>query len=753
MPAASGESPPEAGGRGRARRLILWVLLPYLLLVGLRLLLSANLDCPLKPDELGYLGNARYLATGSGLVDPAGRHAYKVGYPLLLIPAFLLTDDPIGGFKAAQVLNAFLLSLVYPAAFLLAGRLAPSLARVDRLLLALCVSLYPAALLYSTTAMSANAFVPAFFLLLLAAMAALERPRAWSWAAFGAATVVLYAIHERAIGVVACALGTALLHLWRGSPGRRAPALAFFAAAPGAWLLLRAVEVPGSRWHTGSQSLQVLRGALANPETLLVTAAGQLWYLGLATLGSLFAGTLLLALARRRLATLAAVPGLFWPLLYGSAAAVFATSVLFNVVRWDQARFTHWVYGRQNESVLLPLLLVALLALRGAGDGRRWRDLAARGESQTAPRADLFRSLWSTEHFHPGLLASVLGTGLAIAAATAVLRYFWSPSVGPPYSFGASSLPIFSQPLGWGILRSTAVWGVGFLLLAALFARRWRWGVAALSLFFAVSTAVTYRDSWARRYPVAAGQRQLAGLVERFDPQRRVILHDRRVRPFHFHYYNLTYFLPDFAFRRLGERTLPTGDLVLSGGLDVGRSYPGARLAGLENFAARRTGYIHSLWVLPGPLQDALDRRGWLLPAEFPGRLDAEALRSELQPLEDPAGSPWNPGEERTLRLEAAHRGSTPWPHRGGLGSAGHGVGLAAVWVRAGTREMAARQWADLPRMLYPGDSAALEIRLQAAGAGGPLPAGAYRIRLAIAQESPESTTAAGLEVAVEVGE
>ena len=44
--------------------------------------------------------------------------------------------------------------------------------------------------------------------------------------------------------------------------------------------------------------------------------------------------------------------------------------------------------------------------------------------------------------------------------------------------------------------------------------------------------------------------------------------------------------------------------------------------------------------------------------------------------------------------------------HLGGTISGEHGVGLTAAWIPAGGGEATARQWADLPRMLYPGESA-----------------------------------------------
>ncbi|MEE8525495.1 MAG: hypothetical protein V3T72_16280, partial [Thermoanaerobaculia bacterium] len=209
-----------------------FILIPYLLLVALRLCLAWPVDVPVTGDELKFLGQARYLATGSDQVDPRMKTLYRVGYPALLVPAFLFDTDPAGAFKRVQVINAFLMSLIYPLAFHLAGRLRET-NRVDRMLIAVCVSLYPAAMLYSTTAMSANAFLPAFFVYTATAAAALARPCWWRWLACLAAAGCLAMIHERAAAIAGIALLTLVGHLLlasrrRSSGHRRAVSYLFW---------------------------------------------------------------------------------------------------------------------------------------------------------------------------------------------------------------------------------------------------------------------------------------------------------------------------------------------------------------------------------------------------------------------------------------------------------------------------------------------------------------------------------------------
>ena len=529
------KNPAPASGGPESRPGKAWalcLLLTYLALVAGKLVLAVGLDTPLVPDEVVYLGNARYLATGEGLVDDTGRHAYKIGYSVLLVPAFWFASDGVGGFKAAQVINAFLLSLVFPAAYLLAGRLAPRLAAVDRWLIALCVSFYPAAVVYSTTAMSINAFLPAFFLFVLAGHEALARSRWWGWAAFAGATVFLYSVHEKAIGIVVVATLIATFHLFRASAGPTRSA-AFFLAAPVAVGMMRLLEVPGSRWHTRSQSLAVLQGVLSEPGKLLVTLAGHLEYLGLATFGVLMMGTLFVLLRFRRARESGTsvdlgveAPWAFWGLLYGAVGSVFAISVLFNVVRWPEVRFTQWVYGRHNENVVLPLVVFTLVLLRKAQEAEHRRELHLAG----------------------------LGSLGLFAALTGILWWFWTPSVGPAYNLSATGISVFSwllRTFGWGLAPAVVL--LVLVALGALFSARWRWGVIALTVCFAGSTFATYEDRWRERYVEKEQQRQLVHLVHRIEevhePAERTILRHRDGKLFHFHYYNTSYFLPEYSFR------------------------------------------------------------------------------------------------------------------------------------------------------------------------------------------------------------
>lgn len=591
----------------RRRHLWLALVLPCVVLCAVHLALATTVEVPQKGDELVYLGNARYLATGEGLVDPTGRDPYKIGYSLLLLPAFWLDASPLGGFAWVQVINSLLLTALYPALFVLARRLAPTLKLLDHVLLASCLSCYPAVLLYGTTAMSENAFLPLFAWLVAVAHKALQGQRGRDWAMLAVLTMFLYFVHERALGILLTVSGvvalTGFLELRRGT--RRWGWVLYPTMAMMTYGALRAVEVPGSRWQTGTRGSGFVRQALALPESLVATFAGHLWYLTLATVGCLGLGLILRWLESRQPGTenpsSRAVP-LFWWLLAGSAGSVLAVSTIFLAQR-DEAQFTHWVYGRYCEGVLLPVMLVALLALQSLSV-----DTLPLQRTPSLQRTLPFR--------RKGLaLVSVVMAvvTLAVVILAVVLVGLWTQAMGIAYSFNTTSLPIFNLPLGAGIFRSTAV----FLGIAAAlwltFLWRWRVGLVGLSIFFLLSTAVTLRDSWAERAAETARQHSLADLVRQLDPPHQVILHEPQGKVHHFHFYNLSYFLPEYRFVIFGKKVQesPPGELVLSSDLDFARRHPGSRLLASERMPPISPGYTQSLWVLPGSFSRYLEGRGY----------------------------------------------------------------------------------------------------------------------------------------------
>jgi hypothetical protein len=134
-------------------------LLPFLVLVAIHLLSGLQMEQPtILADELGYLGNARYLAGTAHLPDMRETQFVHFGYSLFLLPAFWLFAEPVSSYKTAITINALLASCLYfPLHFILISFL--DVPRSPARWIAFSCCLYPSLILYSSFAWSENAFI------------------------------------------------------------------------------------------------------------------------------------------------------------------------------------------------------------------------------------------------------------------------------------------------------------------------------------------------------------------------------------------------------------------------------------------------------------------------------------------------------------------------------------------------------------------------------------------------------------------
>lgn len=697
------------GGPWGRKHAVLFLLLPYLLSVALRIFLSLPLEAPMVVDELGYLGNARFLATGAGLVEPAGRAAYKLGYSLFLVPVFLIESDPGAAYRLALVVNALLISTVYPVIFVFLGQLRPRLTLPQRALAAAAVGLYPPAVLYPLSAMSDSALMPAYCGYALALFAAVEKPRWWKWAAVGALAALLYAIHERTVGILLLtAAGALVLPAFRGwrSPAPWCALPAAAAVAAGVRLLS-----PRGASYPRTRSGEVLDRAFADLGAPIVEALGQGVYLALSSLGlPLLALALALVLGLRREPLLAGGRP-FWLLLLGGGLSAFAISTLF-MASAGQSNLTYLLYGRYNEGVLLPFLAVALALCHGLSEGpaQRWSLAAA------------------------AAAASVVGaTAAGLVAATRSDLFQQAP-----YYFNVlATFPLVD--LGLGSPGKLAwVLALLFAAVALSFAVRWEVGVWLVLIVFGAAALHVYQGFWKPFSGAKARQHELARVVRELPERPERLLYDRRAFP-SFHYYNYSYFLPGIALPRVDSGpelpAEPTADLLISSRPDPAQALPGARLVAMENVPSDFGRYFQYLWVLPGELQSRLADRGWLFPAEFPDRVLCSAPRSALEVVsrEPPAGV-WT--RER-IRLRIENRGPCPWPNADGLKRGLDSVRVGILWRPADAPAGAvAEDRVELPRTLLPGQSVEVDVPLAPPSRrSGLLPRQRWTVEIGLLQE------------------
>ena len=247
---------------------------------------------------------------------------------------------------------------------------------------ACAVGLYTSFLGYSSLAAPEIAFAALELALVGVFAHALRDRRAWVWAVAGTGCGVAWLLHPRGAGVIAAGAIVALVAL--RPLGRHLVQLAAFAGPVLVGVVVTAVL---DDWVNGPviDPAQYDSGALLDGlftghglHRLVITMAGQVFYLSAATLGIATLGVLELVRRLRsvepdRLAAL-------FPLL--ALAFVYAISVATNA---RGSRVDQFLYGRYNEGAIAPLL-TRRVRCRSPGAASR------RSAGATSPRRAASRS-------------------------------------------------------------------------------------------------------------------------------------------------------------------------------------------------------------------------------------------------------------------------------------------------------------------------------------------------------------------------
>ncbi len=348
-------------------------LLPYLVLVLLHVALAWHVEQPyLCYDELGYLGNAWYLA-GVGPIPtlPGKPVLYHWGYSLLLVPVFWLFPEPLLAFRAVLTINAALLSLLYYPLYYLLQRHFGSTRRLA-IGIAFGTCLYPPFVLQSNVAWSENAFIP-FYALLVMAFAALRDKKSYLAAvAFGLLAGFLYTIHPRALSILPISVVYFAVLAWTETLPKGA-VVTSIAVMTAVFLLTRLVnaQILAAGWsETSAASILAKVFSTTGVENLLPEAAGQPLYLSQATYGLWWIGLLYVrqclvvraGLTFRGL--LGDTQGSLLLFLLLTSAGLFFTSCASML---EPARTDTVIYGRYNEGFLGLYISLALRGLHSKG--------------------------------------------------------------------------------------------------------------------------------------------------------------------------------------------------------------------------------------------------------------------------------------------------------------------------------------------------------------------------------------------------
>jgi hypothetical protein len=272
--------------RGRQARL--WGLLliaGWLVQAGLRAWLSRSQVVPLAtPDESAYLIAARVMSGGLA-ANFSYSTLYPAGYPLLIIPVYWFTSNPVTVYHAVLFgINAPINAAVMPLGYVACRRL--GLDRPAAYAVAMVAALVPAALFYSEYAMT-DAIYPVIvlgWLLAVHSWLIAKSARSQYAAAIGSALLAgyAYAVHSRGAVMVAGYVLVGAFAVWRRLvPRGTAAAAAVALCLPlGAGHLLNrhlsAVMYPAGPRTLAGEALMRLR-SVHGVVFVLEMAAGQLW--------------------------------------------------------------------------------------------------------------------------------------------------------------------------------------------------------------------------------------------------------------------------------------------------------------------------------------------------------------------------------------------------------------------------------------------------------------------------------------------
>ncbi|WP_420450984.1 hypothetical protein [Ilumatobacter sp.] len=384
-----------AGSVARARPTPL--LVAGIAVAAVRLAVSRGRDeYALWPDEPAQLAMARAL--GGGVRWTMHDHStWRPAYALLLSPIHRVTDDPVTVLHVALALNAVLGAVATVLLAVIARRLTP-LDDIGSAVAATVASLTAGSLFVTEFVWSESLVVVAFLLTVLTLLRVGDVATGWRAAACGAAAVASFAAHSRMLPVAGVVVATLVVLALRRHEARAGLAAGAVATLVGIVVVQAATGAVVERvWDdpTSTNTAGAVLGRSTDVGAVLVSAAGQTWYLLVSSAGivGLGAWTLLRSVpsgASRSDGDRCATRRPHGPrrardarLVLLATAAPVVVSMVFMAGR---TRPDQVVYGRYVDAVIGPVLVVGLASLVAA---RPAAAAAARAATVAATTAGL----------------------------------------------------------------------------------------------------------------------------------------------------------------------------------------------------------------------------------------------------------------------------------------------------------------------------------------------------------------------------
>ncbi len=321
------------------------------------------------PDEPAQLAIARFVGGGTRW-NMDDHSVWRPLFGTLLAPVYWFTDDPTTVLHAALTLNAVLGGVAAALLVYLARRLT-ALTAVWAATVAVLVSLTPAVVFATDFVFSESLVAPLFLATLICLLRLHESPTLANALVAAMLAGAAFGAHSRMLPLAFVALGVIALVVARHRMARldAVAAVAVTVAALyvvsvyTAYIVDRLWDEPSTRNSIGGVKEQLFGGG-----AVFVAALGQMWYLVVASLGVVVYGSVALARAATRRDEPSGPSRTDARLVLLVISACVGLSMVFMSGR---SRSDQLVYGRYNDAVVTPILVVGLAVLIGAIPFRR----------------------------------------------------------------------------------------------------------------------------------------------------------------------------------------------------------------------------------------------------------------------------------------------------------------------------------------------------------------------------------------------
>lgn len=401
------------------------------------------------PDEFGYWACAGRLLGYDWSEAVSLGYYYSFGYSLVLAPVLRIFQDSITAYRAAIAVNGLMQCAAVPLLWSIYKRLyVPGYSHHEpevngkkkQIIVATGIAVfYPAWSFYAQTTMAEALMTFMFAVVCHALLAVMEKPNITRTILLILSLLYLYFIHMRTIGVLAAAILALICFAWRMPSYRKILLAGVVVLAAG---LLGGMWIEGVVKDTVYAATDASKLALSDYDgqlgklreiltlkgmkQLAVSAAGKLYYLGLASFGLFYPAVYAAAKESRKLIgsfknnTQEAYQnrnGYFYFFLMLSLLGQFMISAVFMM---NPDRLDHIVYGRYNE-YLLPLFMgTGAFVLMETGFSVRIL-LGSIGISALLFAVTLHAALHSGLKFMKGFMAPGIS----------YLSYDWDYNIGP----------------------------------------------------------------------------------------------------------------------------------------------------------------------------------------------------------------------------------------------------------------------------------------------------------------------------------